>query len=102
MVESNSIWQQAEASLLHQEGAIEEAAVLRADSSHLSGSNVTLHFKEDTINMAEYLGIKVISERYLLWIVTDALNVELPAQWAVLKDSKDRAFFYNRYIYMYI
>jgi Ca2+-binding EF-hand superfamily protein len=96
MIESSDLWQQVQASMLHQEGAAEEAAVLRADSSHIVGSHSNSHFKEETINMAEYLGIKVISERYLLWIVTDALNVELPAQWAVLKDSKDRAFFYNR------
>ena len=47
------------------------------------------------ISMAEYLGIKVISERHLLWIVRDALNAPLPAQWAVLNDSKGETCCHN-------
>jgi hypothetical protein len=35
--------------------------------------------------MAEYLGIKVISEDYLLWIVRDALDAALPSDWTILK-----------------
>ena len=39
------------------------------------------------ISMAEYLGIQVISEQHLLWIVDEALHAPLPAPWIVLKVS---------------
>ena len=103
MIESSDLWQQAEVTLAHQEAAAEEASTLRAqlkkqayngttDTNNSSSNNLN----EEMISMAEYLGIKVISERHLLWIVRDALNAPLPAQWAVLNDSKGKAFYYNR------
>jgi len=95
MVESGDAWQHAEAALAHQEVAAEEAALLRMQLKKQVYQPGTA-LNEEMIATAEYLGIKVISERHLLWIVRDALNAPLPAQWVVLKDSKGKAFYYNR------
>ena len=95
MVESGDAWQQAEAALAHQEVAAEEAALLRLQLKKQVYQPGTA-LNEEMIATAEYLGIKVISERHLLWIVRDALNAPLPSQWVVLKDSKGKSFYYNR------
>jgi nicotinamide riboside transporter PnuC len=62
--------------------------------------------------MAEYLGIKVISENYHLWIVRDTLDVALPPDWIILKVSSNPVSYvfllYMQYksfqacVYMYI
>lgn len=50
---------------------------------------------EEMIAMCEYLGIRVLSERYMLWIAADALKAPLPVNWIALKDANGRTFFYN-------
>ena len=65
------------------------------DTPNNNNNNSSTSLNEEMISMAEYLGIKVISERHLLWIVRDALNAPLPAQWAVLNDSKGETCCHN-------
>jgi hypothetical protein len=97
MVEGSFLWQTAEDTLAQQEAATAEASILRAELKAGSSSlKAGLGLSEDMISMAEHLGIKVLSEQYLLWIVREALNVPLSAQWIILKDGNGQAYFYNR------
>ena len=54
---------------------------------------------EEMISMAEYLGIKVISEQHLLWIVGDALHAPLPTPWIILKVRVEHEFNYEHGYY---
>lgn len=94
MIERSEQWITLAANSMHQEVAVKEASILRAEVSSnkagRSGNNSFVSFggiglSEETISMAECLGIKVISEQHLLWIVRDALNVALPSPWARVK-----------------
>ena len=91
MAQSSNAWQSAEKNLAIQEEAIEEAAALRQQFRETGVVSVS----EEVIAMAEYLGIRVISEPHMLWIARDALKAPLPINWTVQRDSKGRVFFYN-------
>jgi hypothetical protein len=50
---------------------------------------------EELISMCEYLGIRVLSERDMIWIAEDALKAPLPVNWMAQRDRQGRTFFYN-------
>lgn len=93
MVERSEQWTSVEENLSHEEIALQEASILRAELSNnkngiladQTGSFGGRLLNEDMIAMAESLGIKVISEQHLLWIVRDALNIPLPAPWVLIQ-----------------
>ena len=45
--------------------------------------------------MAEYLGIQLPSERYLLWIAKQCCVEALPAGWTEFKDDDENTFYFN-------
>ena len=100
MVERSEQWRAVEENLSHQEIALQEASILRAELSNnkngiladQTGSFGGRLLNEDMISMAESLGIKVISEQHLLWIVRDALNIPLPAPWVLVQVFHDFTF----------
>jgi Ca2+-binding EF-hand superfamily protein len=93
MVERSEQWIAVEENITNQEVALKEASILRAELTaqksgllpDQTGSFGGRQLSEEMISMAESLGIKVISEQYLLWIVRHALNVPLPTPWALVK-----------------
>ena len=91
MAQSSSAWGAAEKNLALQEEAVEEAATLR----HQIRETGIVSVPEEVIAMAEYLGIRVISEQHILWIARDALKAPLPINWTAQRDTKGRVFFYN-------
>ena len=68
MVTFSEMWRQAWRNLDYHEEAVREANILREQLSSNAASSLTEGLTFETINMAEYLGIRVISERHLLWI----------------------------------
>jgi Ca2+-binding EF-hand superfamily protein len=60
-------------------------------NSNGSGNGNRTYISEDVINMAEYLGIRVLTEPQLLWIAEEALQAPLPPHWIVkkVKESKE-------------
>lgn len=93
-VDASPAWQHAQTVLAYQEEAIEEASLLREQMRagkeiHVAG------LTEELLAMAEYLGIRAVTEQHLLWIAADALRAPLPVSWSVQKDAKGRTFFYN-------
>jgi len=94
MIQDSNPWRQAEKALALQEEATEEAMILRRQIQEGS-VNPSNNIPEELISMAEYLGIRVISENHLLWIAADALKAPLPMSWTVQKDKQGRTFFFN-------
>jgi len=94
MIQDSNPWRQAEKALALQEEANEEAMILRRQIQE-GVSNPANNIPEEVISMAEYLGIRVISENHLLWIAADALKAPLPMSWTVQKDKQGRTFFFN-------
>jgi Ca2+-binding EF-hand superfamily protein len=96
MIQSSNAWKHAENVLILQDQAIEEAAYVRQQLA--SGSMTTAQWpelSEELISMCEYLGIRVLSERDMIWIASDALKAPLPVNWTAEKDAQGRTFFYN-------
>lgn len=93
MAQSSQAWQSAEKTLGIQEEAQEEAAALRRQIRE-TGLMAQVP-PEEVIAMAEYLGIRVVSEQHLLWIANDALKAPLPVNWTAQRDERGRIFFYN-------
>ena len=94
MIQDSNPWRQAEKALALQEEANEEAVILRRQIQE-GLNNPDNNIPEELISMAEYLGIRVISENHLLWIAADALKAPLPMSWTVQKDKQGRTFFFN-------
>lgn len=99
-VERSEVWIQSEGILVDHEIVLDESAILRAqvnganysidsvtytDDISSKGMDDAMNLNEDMICMAEYLGIKVISEPHLLWIVRDAVMAQLPSPWILKK-----------------
>lgn len=95
MIQLSEPWLHAEKVLALQEEAVDEANTLRKQlKDGVIPSDLT-GITEELVDMAEYLGILVISEKHLLWIASDALKAPLPVNWSMQKDSRGRTFFYN-------
>ena len=98
MIQNSRAWKHAEQVLAFQDEAIEEAIFLRQQlklgQKHISDSDLP-QISEELISMCEYLGIRVLSERNMIWIAADALKAPLPINWTAQKDSNGRIFFYN-------
>ncbi len=96
MIQSSNSWKHAETVLVLQDQAIEEAAYLRQQRTKGDLSGIQLpDLSEELISMCEYLGIRVLSEKDMIWIASDALKAPLPVNWTAEKDSQGRTFFYN-------
>ena len=98
MIQNSRAWKHAEQVLAFQDEAIEEATFLRHQlklgQKHISDNDLP-QISEELISMCEYLGIRVLSERNMIWIAADALKAPLPISWTAQKDSNGRIFFYN-------
>jgi Ca2+-binding EF-hand superfamily protein len=98
MVSSGEAWRRATSKLASSQQAKWEAGQLRQELRTSSSRRAALHnagITEEVISMAEYLGIRVLSEQNLLWIAADAFKAPLPVSWSSQKDSTGRTFFYN-------
>jgi Ca2+-binding EF-hand superfamily protein len=84
-------WQNAERVLTLQDEAVAEAAHIRERQREGQFTDIS----EELLAMAEFLGIRPISEQQLLWIAVDALRAPLPINWSAQKDSEGRIYFYN-------
>ena len=100
MIKKSEVWKLSEGILVDHEIALNESAMLRSrlegipyssdstfqlDNHSVLGMENSMGLDEDMICMAEYLGIKVISEPHLLWIVRDAVTSQLPSPWILKK-----------------
>ena len=98
MVRKGEPWQRAKSKVETTQRAKSEAQQLRQELTTSSSRRAALNnagITEQVIAMAEYLGIRVLSEQHLLWIATDALKAPLPVSWSSQKDSHGRTYFYN-------
>jgi Ca2+-binding EF-hand superfamily protein len=95
MITESISWRQSLQMIVYQEEAIKEAAAARHNRTASSSSQQQQRVPDAVIDMAEYLGIRVLSEPHLLWIAEDAVHAPLPINWSVQKDGKGRTFFYN-------
>jgi Ca2+-binding EF-hand superfamily protein len=103
-LQSSEEWKRAEHYVSLMEEAAEEAQTAREelfqspdksqDGLYRSPNGIILN--EELIDMAEYLGIRILSEPYLLWIVDSALRAPLPEGWSTHTDKKGRSFYFNR------
>eukprot|EP01039_Chlorochromonas_danica_P007340 gene7340-8122_t len=95
MVQLSAAWRRAETVLAFNDKALEEGKLLR--QRQLEFPNQGEKLSEEMIAMSEYLGICVLSEQYMLWIVADALKAPLPVNWIAGRDEEQgRIFFHNR------
>jgi Ca2+-binding EF-hand superfamily protein len=93
MVQNSAAWRKSEKMLAIKEEAIEEAQTVIAQLQQ--GVELVPGLTLDIIHMAEYLGIRVLSEPSLLWIASEAFVAPLPTGWITSKDKEGRLFFYN-------
>ena len=95
MFQSSSCWKAALETLTYHEEAVEEAEVVRQRKRSTHRRAISTNLDDDVLDMAEYLGIRVLSEPHLLWIVHDAIMAPLPDDWTIHQDKDGRTFFYN-------
>ena len=81
--------------LAFHEEAIEECQVVRHRMRSNARHAIKNTFDEETLEMAEYLGIRILSEPHLLWIVDKAVRAPLPEGWSVHNDRDGRTFFFH-------
>jgi Ca2+-binding EF-hand superfamily protein len=102
MIQNCDYWKEAEKRVSLMEEAAEEAQTAREELAYLAsttgeqGAVAGILLSEELIDMAEYLGIRVLSEPYLLWIVDAAVRAPVPEGWSIHTDKKGRNFFFNR------
>lgn len=95
MIQGCEQWKATLETLAYHEEAIEECQVVRQRMRSNTRHAIKNSFDEETLEMAEYLGIRILSEPHLLWIVEKAVRAPLPAGWSVHTDKDGRTFFYN-------
>lgn len=108
MVEGSGYWRHAETVLALQEESIREADIIRQvggagdrGGGHMYKLNNGIAMSPELLSMAEYLGIRAITESHMLWIAADALKAPLPVNWTAEKDGSGtgtetgRTFFFN-------
>jgi Ca2+-binding EF-hand superfamily protein len=95
MAQNNMHWKDTLETLAFHEEAVEEAQVVRHRLHSSNRRAIPANIDEETLDMAEYLGIRVLSEPHLLWIVDEAIKAPLPANWTIHQDNDGRTFFYN-------
>lgn len=102
MVTRGESWKRAETVLNCQEEASKECEFLREVMAKGYGLEKLIpadrlqFLTVEVLNMAEYLGIKPISESHMLWIAVDAIQAPLPVNWIAQRDTEGRIFFYNK------
>lgn len=95
MAQNNIFWKNAIETLAYHEEAVEEAQVVRQRMHSSNRRAISTYFDDETLDMAEYLGIRVLSEPHLLWIVNEAIKSPLPKDWTIHQDKEGRTFFFN-------
>ena len=50
---------------------------------------------EQIVHMAEYLGIRVLTESHLMWVAVEAFNAPLPVGWGAHADGSGKIYFFN-------
>lgn len=96
MIQNSNAWHSTEKVLAYQDEATEEAIILRRAIA--DGSAAQLGYpdiSEEIISMCEYLGIRVMTERSMIWIAVDALKAPLPVSWTAETDNTGRTYFHN-------
>jgi len=94
-VQTSRDWTSVETNLnTLEEARIEAAELLRQINEGRQAPSMRGVGKE-VVSMAEYLGIRPLSESHLLWIAVDALKAPLPISWIAQSDASGRTFFYN-------
>jgi Ca2+-binding EF-hand superfamily protein len=102
MVQNSPYWRTAEQNVILMEEAAEEAQTAREELEHHPGGYFTIGpppgclLTEELIDMAEYLGIRVLSEPYLLHIVESSVRAPVPEGWSIHTDKKGRNFFFHQ------
>ena len=111
VVVQSKVWRQAERIVATQESAAEEGDTIRRAVS--AGLEDSLNFVpltstllqpenravlDDFVSMAEYLGVRLLSERHLHWIVHEALGAPLPDNWVMQTTSNGAGatYYYNK------
>ena len=102
MVQNCHYWRSAEQNVVVMEEAAEEAQTAREELAHYPSGMMTIGpppgyiLNEELIDMAEYLGVRVLSEPYLLQIVDNAVRAPVPEGWSLHTDKKGRNFFFHQ------
>lgn len=101
-VQHSAHWHAAEQNVVFMEEAAEEAQTAREELQHYPSGVMTVGpppghlLNEEIIDMAEYLGIRVLSEPHLLQIVDTAVRAPVPEGWSIHTDKKGRNFFFHQ------
>mmetsp|Transcript_530 Transcript_530/g.941 ORF Transcript_530/g.941 Transcript_530/m.941 type:complete len:1347 (+) Transcript_530:93-4133(+) len=95
MLQNSEHWKFALDTLAYHEEAAEECQVVRQRMKSNARHAINTEFDEETLEMAEYLGIRILSEPHLLWIVSEAIKAPLPEGWSVHQDKQGRTFFFH-------
>lgn len=95
MVQNNSHWKFALDTISYHEEAIEECQIVRQRMNSTSRHAVTYNYSQELVDMCEYLGIRILSEPELLWIVEEAVNAPLPDGWSIHSNQEGKTYFYN-------
>jgi Ca2+-binding EF-hand superfamily protein len=95
MITTSPLWLHAMKILDYQAQSVKESSYLREQLHQNASSPLVQGITEELLSMAEYLGIRPLSDRPILWIASEALNAALPAPWISKMDQNGRNFFYN-------
>lgn len=97
IIQNCTLWKDTIEALNYYEEAAEEASIVRERLENGLKHNrryvIPTVYDKVTVDMAEYLGIRILSEPHLLWIVEEAIEAPLPEGWTSHQDSASRTFF---------
>jgi Ca2+-binding EF-hand superfamily protein len=96
MLQNNPHWKFALETISCHEEAIEECQIVRQRTNSHSRHVVSYNYPPEMIDMCEYLGIRILSEPELLWIVEEAVNAPLPEGWTIHHNQEGKTYFYHK------
>lgn len=86
-------WKAAEELLTIHEEALEQGEIVK---HQLQLGETEPDVTNEVVEMAVQLGVRLLSERQLLWVVKKALECELPEGWTAKRDRDGRLYYFNR------